>query len=548
VKVFKELEGLLPDFLRSRFVQMRAEVYRFLSIAYEKALVDEYCRLFEYFLEFLELHVDEVAMAYIMEILVGIFNYLPLKDFKKVVEQLGGILEKGIEKDLVAYSFLFLKKGLELWQNPENFKEGMNNRLGFAVVLRLSDRDLFEDCVFVLGKIRNFEGMENVFKELFSFLPPYLDHHQQPVKHLFSDIITHQSTCGWDFLENLINKNFIPTLVKFLTGSDLKIKLDMIIIINNFFYQQLQHQIIELLENNIVSILCRIIERDQGETRISSLRAMDTLLQCNNEIFKSFADSCRFSRLLGQVGKEEALNQTCVRILTQFYPRVPLPVAVLLNPPVKQVAGGNNIPVAVNQVAPSAVINQVAPNFTQQIANNPKPATFINPPANQMNFANSSNNIVLKTPVQPVSDRKKKGVSNQKDKKQPKNHPQAKKQSTSGKSVNLIQTKIAFSGKASRTRVSAQAKSGLLLPAGRIHRKMRESRLRVSRNAAVYMAGMLEYLCAEVLCVAGDRVKQDKRKIISPKDIQQAVRNDTELDVVMTQVVFPESGNCQQLI
>lgn len=53
---------------------------------------------------------------------------------------------------------------------------------------------------------------------------------------------------------------------------------------------------------------------------------------------------------------------------------------------------------------------------------------------------------------------------------------------------------------------------------------------------------MMEYLISEVLEVAGEVAKKSKHKRITPKDINEAIRNDQELAKLMDGTTYVEGG------
>ena len=91
---------------------------------------------------------------------------------------------------------------------------------------------------------------------------------------------------------------------------------------------------------------------------------------------------------------------------------------------------------------------------------------------------------------------------------------------------------------------SKSEKSGVLLSVNHILKDMKKMfpHRRVSEGAAVYLAGVLEYLTAEVLDLAGDSVVQNKRKIIKPRDILLAIKADTELSKLLSDVIVSRGG------
>ena len=100
-------------------------------------------------------------------------------------------------------------------------------------------------------------------------------------------------------------------------------------------------------------------------------------------------------------------------------------------------------------------------------------------------------------------------------------------------------------GKASTSRpMTKAARAGLQFPVGRIARFLKTGRHaeRVGAGAPVYLAAVLEYLAAEVLELAGNAAKDNKKSRIIPRHIQLAVRNDEELAKLMKDVTIASGG------
>lgn len=91
---------------------------------------------------------------------------------------------------------------------------------------------------------------------------------------------------------------------------------------------------------------------------------------------------------------------------------------------------------------------------------------------------------------------------------------------------------------------SRSSKAGLQFPVGRIHRFLRKGNYcsRVGAGAPVYMASVMEYLTAEVLELAGNAARDNKKSRIIPRHIQLAVRNDEELNKLMGGVTIAAGG------
>ena len=91
---------------------------------------------------------------------------------------------------------------------------------------------------------------------------------------------------------------------------------------------------------------------------------------------------------------------------------------------------------------------------------------------------------------------------------------------------------------------SRSARAGLQFPVGRMARYLRQGGFakRVGAGAPVYMAAVLEYLTAELLELAGNAAKDNKRSRVTPRHIQLAVRNDEELNKFLGNVTVAQGG------
>ena len=88
------------------------------------------------------------------------------------------------------------------------------------------------------------------------------------------------------------------------------------------------------------------------------------------------------------------------------------------------------------------------------------------------------------------------------------------------------------------------SKAGLQFPVGRIGRYLKQGKYatRVGGGAPVYLAAVLEYLCAELLELAGNAARDNKKSRIVPRHLQLAVRNDEELNKLLGSVTIASGG------
>ncbi|CAM0957714.1 unnamed protein product [Alopecurus aequalis] len=92
--------------------------------------------------------------------------------------------------------------------------------------------------------------------------------------------------------------------------------------------------------------------------------------------------------------------------------------------------------------------------------------------------------------------------------------------------------------------VTRSVKAGLTFPVGRVGRLLKKGRYaqRVGSGAPVYLAAVLEYLAAEVLELAGNAAKDNKKSRIVPRHLLLAIRNDDEFGKLLSGVTIAHGG------
>jgi len=135
----------------------------------------------------------------------------------------------------------------------------------------------------------------------------------------------------------------------------------------------------------------------------------------------------------------------------------------------------------------------------------------------------------------PAAEEKKEAAAPKGGKKEKaKREPKPKKAPKAGRGAS----------KAKSDSRSRSYKAGLQFPVGRIHRMLKDGNYadRVGAGAPIYLGAVLEYLTAEILELAGNAARDNKRQRIIPRHIQLAVRNDEELNKLLHDVTISNGG------
>ena len=93
-------------------------------------------------------------------------------------------------------------------------------------------------------------------------------------------------------------------------------------------------------------------------------------------------------------------------------------------------------------------------------------------------------------------------------------------------------------------RTSSATKAGLQFSVARMAKFMKQGRYadRIGGGAPVYAAAAMQYICSEVLELAGNKAQQEKKQRIKPRHVMLAIKEDVELNKLLGNADFAQCG------
>eukprot|EP00933_Yihiella_yeosuensis_P046931 TRINITY_DN4254_c0_g7_i1.p1 TRINITY_DN4254_c0_g7~~TRINITY_DN4254_c0_g7_i1.p1 ORF type:complete len:162 (+),score=47.12 TRINITY_DN4254_c0_g7_i1:69-554(+) len=91
---------------------------------------------------------------------------------------------------------------------------------------------------------------------------------------------------------------------------------------------------------------------------------------------------------------------------------------------------------------------------------------------------------------------------------------------------------------------SMSSRAKICFPVARFKKALKQGGYakRAGVGGAIYLTAVIEYITAEILELAGNAAKEQKKNRIIPRHIQLAIRNDEELNKYMSNVTIQGGG------
>uniref|UniRef100_A0A7S1B224 Histone H2A n=1 Tax=Noctiluca scintillans TaxID=2966 RepID=A0A7S1B224_NOCSC len=112
------------------------------------------------------------------------------------------------------------------------------------------------------------------------------------------------------------------------------------------------------------------------------------------------------------------------------------------------------------------------------------------------------------------------------------------------KDGDIAKVKRASGSAAESSHKTVSDRAGLAFPVSRFARTLKKGGYakRLAVGASIYLTAVIEYITAEILELAGNAAKDQKKMRIIPRHVQLAIRNDEELNRYMSNVTVSQGG------
>jgi histone H2A len=210
----------------------------------------------------------------------------------------------------------------------------------FGIIFNLSGYPDDSIKISALNLLRGFSHIAELQREVQSrgllMLIRLLSNPIDGLRTAAAEILNEGARGSLDTRNSLILWNFAPALTEVLSGQYADVKDSMLEVLLMLLRDNQQANLDELIENNIITVLCRMTERDL-QHRGNALQCIQVLVELRNPLYSAILNSCRVDRLLDNVrGQGGQHGATASEVLRLNFPKFShlAPVApIVLAPP-----------------------------------------------------------------------------------------------------------------------------------------------------------------------------------------------------------------------